>query len=70
MEGLILGILILIYTAWAIYSGFKIVSGRNAWLDTKKPVNIIVKILLSFLVGYVIAVFYLFYLIFKAVTRS
>lgn len=62
-------ILVLIYTAWAIFSGFKVISGRNAWLDTKKPVNIIVKILLSILIGYVIAAFYLIYLIFKALTK-
>lgn len=62
-------ILVLIYTAWAIYSGFKVVSGRNSWLDTKKPINIIVKIFLSILVGYVIAAFYLIYLIVKALTK-
>lgn len=58
-------VLILAYTAWAIYSGFKFLSGRSEWLDRSAPLNIIVKIVLSILVGYVIAAFYLIYLILK-----
>ena len=52
-------VLILAYTAWAIYSGYKVLSGRS------EPLNIIVKIALSVVVGYVIAAFYLIYLILK-----
>lgn len=36
-------IIVLIYSAWAIYSGFKVLTGRSTWLDTKVPVNMIVK---------------------------
>lgn len=60
-------IIVLIYSAWAIYSGFKVLTGRSAWLDTKAPVNMIVKIALSVVVGYVIGVFYLIYLILKLI---
>ena len=58
-------VLILAYTAWAIYSGYKVLSGRSEWLDRRAPLNRIVKIVLSVVVGYFIAAFYLFYLIFK-----
>ncbi len=60
-------IIILIYTAWAIYSGYKILSGRSEWLDRHTPLNIMIKIILSIIVGYFIAAFYLIYLIFKFV---
>lgn len=55
-------VLILTYTLWAIYSGYKVLSGRSEWLDRSAPLNIIVKIALSVIVGYVVAVFYLIYL--------
>ncbi len=58
-------ILILGYTVWAIYSGYKVISGRSEWLDKQKPFNILVKIVLSIFVGYIIAGFYLIYLVFK-----
>ncbi len=58
-------VLILAYTAWAIYSGYKVLSGRSEWLDRRAPLNIIVKIVLSIVAGYVIAAFYLIYLILK-----
>ena len=58
-------VIILAYTAWAIYSGYKFLSGRSEWLDKRAPPNIIVKIILSIIVGYFIAAFYLIYLIFK-----
>lgn len=60
-------ILIIAYSAWAIYSGFKVLTGRSEWLDTKSPVNIIVKIVLSIVVGYIIGVFYLVYIILKII---
>ena len=58
-------VLILAYTVWAIYSGFKFLSGKSEWLDKTEPLNLIVKIVLSVIVGYVIAAFYLIYLIVK-----
>ena len=58
-------VLILAYTAWAIYSGYKVLSGRSELLDRRAPLNMIVKIALSVVVGYVIAAFYLIYLILK-----
>jgi len=58
-------VLVLAYTAWAIYSGYKVLSGRSEWLDRRAPLNMIVKIALSVVVGYVIAAFYLIYLILR-----
>lgn len=57
--------LVLAYTAWAIYSGYKVLSGRSEWLDRRAPLNIVIKIVLSIAVGYVVAAFYLIYLILK-----
>jgi len=64
MDGLTT-ILIIAYSAWAIYSGYKVVSGRSEWLDRKSPVNMIVKALLCVVVGYVIGGFYLIFLVLK-----
>ncbi|WP_461873837.1 hypothetical protein [Fusicatenibacter sp.] len=58
-------LLILVYTGWAIYSGYSILTGRSEWLDRRAPLNIAVKAVLSIVVGYVIAMFYLLYLLFK-----
>lgn len=58
-------IVILAYTAWAIYTGYKFLSGRSEWLDRKAPLNMIVKIILSIVVGYFVAAFYLIYLILR-----
>lgn len=58
-------IVFLIYMVWAVYSGYKFLSGRSEWLDKRAPANIIAKIALSAAVGFFIAVFYLIYLILK-----
>ena len=65
MDNGVIAIIVLIYSVWAIYSGFRVLTGRSVWLDTKAPVNMIVKVLLSVVIGYVIGVFYLIYLNFK-----
>mgnify|MGYP004638225675 CR=1 FL=1 len=67
MDNSVIAIIVVLYSAWAIYSGWKVITGRSAWLDTKAPVNVIVKILLSVFIGYVIGVFYLIYLILKLI---
>lgn len=56
-------LLLILYTVWAVYSGFKVLTGRNEWLDRKTPASMAVKIAGSFLIGYVIGGFYLIYLI-------
>lgn len=58
-------VLALAYTGWAIYSGYQVLTGRSEWLDRRAPLNIAVKAALSIAVGYVIAMFYLLYLLFK-----
>lgn len=55
----------LIYTGWAFYSGWKVLTGRNAWLDAPELPNKIAKALLSVLLGWVIGAFYLIYLLLK-----
>lgn len=58
-------LIIIVYTIWAVYSGYKVLSGRNEWLDRRAPASIAVKCVLSLVVGYFIAAFYLIYLILK-----
>ena len=58
-------LIIIAYTIWAVYSGYKFLSGRNEWLDRRAPACIAVKCVLSLVVGYFIAAFYLMYLILK-----
>lgn len=58
-------IIVIAYAVWAMYSGYKVVSGKHEWLDKKAPVNMIVKGILSFIVGCFVGVFYLIYLILK-----
>lgn len=53
------------YTVWAIYSGYKVLTGWIQRLDKREPLNIAVKVILSIGVGYIIAVFYAFYSILK-----
>lgn len=67
MTNFLLSMLVIIYTGWAIYSGYKFLTGRSEWLDRREPASIVVKGILSILVGYVIAAFYLIYLILKLI---
>ena len=64
MEWLYL-VLLIFYSIWAFYVGLKLVSNRFEWLERDAPVNIIFKILLSVVVGYFVAGFYLCYAILK-----
>lgn len=65
----LLTIIIVAYSAWAIYSGYKFLTGRSPWLDQKAPKNQIVKVLLSIIVGYFIGAFYLIIVLFKIIAR-
>lgn len=69
MDKGLLAIIIIAYSAWAIYSGYKFLTGRSSWLDQKALKNRIVKVLLSIVVGYFIGAFYLVIVIFKIVAR-
>lgn len=56
-------IFIIAYSVWAVYSGYKVLSGRSEWLDANKTMNKIAKFLLSAIIGYFVASFYLAYLV-------
>ena len=58
-------LLVLAYAVWALYSGYRIMSGRSEWLDRKSPLNMVVKFVLSYFVGGLVGGFYLVYLIFR-----
>lgn len=60
-------IIVVLYSIWAVYAGYQVLSGKSAWLDDDAPLNKIVKIILSFLLGYVIGAFYFIYLIVRIV---
>lgn len=58
-------LLAIIYMMWAVYSGYKVVSGRNEWLDSKAPASIVVKMVLSIAIGTLIGSIYLIYYLLK-----
>ena len=61
-----LEMIVIAYTTWAFYSGYQVISGRNEWLDRRAPANIAAKVVLSLVIGYFIAAFYLIYLFLKS----
>ena len=62
-----LEIIMILYTFWALYSGWKFITGRIAWCEQGGVPNKIVKVGLSIVAGYIIGAFYLIYLIFKLI---
>lgn len=60
-------IIIIAYTIWAWFAGWKFITGRIAWCEQSGIPNKVVKLSLSIAVGYIIGAFYLVYLIFKLV---
>jgi len=67
---LIILIAVFIYTIWAFYVGWRIMTGRIAWLEDVGVLNRIVKTITSLAVGYVIGAFYGVFLVFKLAFRS
>ena len=55
------GVIAVVYTLWAIYSGYKVMSRRTNW----QQMNVVVKVILTVVVGFVVVAFYLLYLILK-----
>jgi len=62
---IIITIAVLLYAALAIYVGWKIMTGRIAWLDKAGTPNRIVKITISVAVGFVLAGFYVIFWAFR-----
>lgn len=62
-------LIILGYSIWGFYVGRKFLSGRFAWLEKQKPLNKIVKFILSVIVGFYIGVAYFIYSVVKLVCR-
>lgn len=60
-------ILLILYSVWAVYSGYRFLSGRSMWLDDRRPINMICKWVLSLVVGYFIGVFFFIILILKLI---
>ena len=58
-------VLILIYEVWAVYSGYRVMSGRIGWLEENGIINKIIKFGVCWFIGNLIAAFYLLYAIFK-----
>ena len=62
-------VLFLIYEVWAVYSGYKVMTGRSKWLEQDKPLNKIVKFGICLLLGNFVAVFYIFVVLTKLIIR-
>lgn len=60
-------VLAIAFEIWALYSGYKLLSGRSAWLDEKKFPNMLVKFILCVVVGNIVAPFYFFFFMIKVV---
>ena len=58
-------IFILIYFVVACFLGWKFMTNRIQFLEEKKPLNLILKFIVSMFVGQFIAVFYLIHQLFK-----
>ena len=58
-------LLMLAYSAWALYSGYNAVSGRSEWLDRKEPLSIVVKAVASYVAGIFIGAYQLMILLLK-----
>lgn len=66
MEGLLIFV---IYSAWAVYSGYKMVNGRYAWLEQPATANRVCKVLAILGAGYLIGAFYLVYWVIRIALR-
>ncbi len=58
-------IIFVLYSAWAVYSGNKMVSGRIDWLEEPGAANKICKAMVSLIAGYAVGVFYLAWWVIK-----
>ena len=61
-------IVVLGYTIWAIYSGWKFMSGRVAFLEENRVISKILKFVCAVLVGYVVGVLQLLAMFFRLLT--
>jgi hypothetical protein len=58
-----------IYAVVASVLGWKFMTNKVAWLEEKKPLNQVMKVVVSIVVGQVVAVFYAVALLLKGVGR-
>lgn len=65
MEGFILGIILVVYLAWAIYSGWKFMDGRVRFLEKRGIVYLALKIWCSGTIGLFYGFVYIFVVIRK-----
>ncbi len=59
-------VIFLVYSVWAIYSGYNFVNGRWAFFEEKKPLNIILKALMIVIMGSWYGIINLIYYMIKA----
>lgn len=60
-------IIMIAYFIWAIYSGWKFMNGRVAFLEQEGVIYKLLKFICAYVVGLVYGMFYLILLIFKAI---
>lgn len=59
----------IVYSAWAVYSGYKVINGKYEWLERENAVNKVCKGLAILGAGYVIGAFYFCKLIINLAIR-
>ena len=62
-------IFIPIYFVVASFLGWKFMTNRIRFLEQKKPLNLILKLIVSVATGQIIGVFYVIYLLFKVMSK-
>lgn len=65
---MVITLIVIAYSAWAVYSGWKFMQGRVAYLEQPGVLNKILKALCAILVGYVVGVLQFIALIFKGLS--
>ena len=65
MEDLIIFVVFFGYMIWGIYCGYRFLSGRSKWLDEQRPINRVVKFILSLMLGTFLGAVYIADLICK-----
>lgn len=58
-------LIFIVYSAWAVFSGYRIINGRFDWLEQKETKNKVCKVLAVLGTGYVVGVLYIGYLVIK-----
>lgn len=70
MAELIMCIIAILYVAWAIYAGNRVLTGKSQWLDGEGAANKTCKFILAFIIGMFIGAFYIWIFMWNLIIES